>query len=56
MKKVHYRVFEPDCRYQGQSEFDYQHQTICGYVRDIVTVYPIEVTCKFCLKLMCPDP
>jgi hypothetical protein len=36
----------------GQSKHEYDHSTICGYVRDNITVHDNEVTCKLCLREM----
>ena len=50
MSKTHYRVVGIDCRNQGQSEYEFNHQTACGYVRDDVSIDPGKVTCKLCLR------
>ena len=48
--KRHKRVLGPDCRSQGQTEFEYSHTTACGYVRVIVTLKDTEVTCAHCKR------
>ena len=55
MSKVHLKVRGVDCRGQGQSEYEYTHQSACGYVREEVRVMEHEVTCKFCLSLIKKD-
>jgi hypothetical protein len=50
MKKTHYKIYGNDNRAQGQSEFEYSHQTACGYVRENVTTNCSDVDCKWCLK------
>ena len=49
-KAVHLQVTGVDCRNQGQSEYEYRHQTACGYVRHKVTFIISDVTCKICLR------
>ena len=48
--KTHLKVSGFDCRDQGQTEFEYSHQTACGYVRKEVTTNGDGVDCKLCLK------
>jgi len=48
--KIHLKVTGVDAREQGQTQFEYDHQSACGYVRSLVVTNPSLVTCKFCLK------
>lgn len=48
--KVHLQHKALDCRDMGQTEFEYNNQSLCGYVRDIVSSSVSDVTCKLCLK------
>lgn len=48
--KAHLKVLGADRRDSGQSDFDYEHQTACGYVRDNVTESMDAVDCKLCLR------
>jgi hypothetical protein len=50
MAKTHYKISGNDHRSQGQSEFEYSHQTACGYVRESVTTNGDYVDCKWCLN------
>lgn len=50
MTKTHYKITGIDASSQGQTYFEYTHQTACGYVRDNVTNNGDEVDCKLCLK------
>ena len=50
MIKTHLKVSGVDCRGQGQTDFEYEHQTACGYVRDDVTRDGDGVDCKLCLN------
>lgn len=50
MSKTHLKVSGVDARCMGQSNYDYNHQTACGYVRDNVTRNEDEVDCKLCLR------
>jgi hypothetical protein len=52
MSKVHLKVTGVDCRNIGQTEFEYLHQTSCGYVRKEVSAIEDEVTCFYCLSLV----
>lgn len=49
-KKTHYKIEGVDARHLGQSEFEYTHQSACGYVRDNVSEDGDMVDCKLCLK------
>lgn len=46
---IHKRIIL-DARNQGQTQYEYEHSTICGYVRDHVSFRNKAVTCKACLK------
>lgn len=48
--KTHLKIVGVDCRNMGQSEYDFTHQTACGYVRDNVTTNEDDVDCKLCLR------
>ena len=48
--KVHLKVSGVDARHQGQTQFEYDHQAACGYVRDLVSTKESQVTCFFCKK------
>ena len=48
--KTHFKVTGVDARDKGQTEFEYTHQTACGYVRDNVTMDGDKVDCKLCLR------
>lgn len=50
MGKVHYKVRGVDARSMGQSQFEYDHQAACGYVRDNVTADENKVSCFYCKK------
>ena len=50
MAKTHFKVAGIDCRSLGQTQYEYSHQTACGYVRDNVTRDGDGVDCKVCLK------
>jgi len=50
MKKIHLKMLDVDARDSAQSEFEYTHQTACGYVRDNVTRDVGKVTCFFCQR------
>ena len=52
MSKVHLKITGVDCREQGQTLHEYNHQALCGYVRDNVTVYAALVDCKICIREM----
>lgn len=48
MPKIHFNSKLFDARAQGQTEFEYNHQTLCGYVRDNVTTDREKVMCFYC--------
>lgn len=49
--KTHFKITGVDCRKSHtQTEFEYSHQTACGYVRDKVTESGVLVDCKHCLR------
>ncbi|WP_063661489.1 hypothetical protein [Aliivibrio fischeri] len=50
MAKIHLKTTGVDARASGQTEFEYTHQTACGYVRDNVTTNMDAVDCKHCLR------
>ena len=50
MSKVHIRHRAVDYRHMSQTQYEYDHQTGCGYVRENVTYDGDFVTCKLCLK------
>ena len=50
MAKTHLKAFGADYRDQGQTEYDYNHQSACGYVRANVTSNADNVDCKYCLN------
>ncbi|OEE38252.1 hypothetical protein A1QO_02425 [Vibrio genomosp. F10 str. ZF-129] len=50
MAKTHLKVSGVDARESGQTQFEYDHQTACGYVRDSVTRNMDHVDCKHCLR------
>ena len=50
MLKTHLKITGIDARDMGQTEYEYQHQTACGYVRGKVTRNSDRVDCKLCLK------
>lgn len=50
MAKVHLRVLGVDKRNEGQTDFEHQHQSACGYVRNNVTTKYFEVTCLYCKR------
>ena len=52
MSKIHLKIKGVDCRGMGQTEFEYSHQSACGYVRKEVRVMENEVTCFYCLNLI----
>lgn len=47
---IHYKTLGRDFRNAGQSNYEYSHQTMCGFVRDDLTKNPVKVTCKLCLR------
>ncbi len=50
MAKTHLKITGVDCRDRGQTQFEFTHQTACGYVRDNVTTNMDEVDCFYCLR------
>ena len=46
----HYKIAGVDARDRGQTEFEYTHQSACGYVRNNVTRDGDAVDCKSCLR------
>lgn len=52
MFKVHKFERGSDCRNMGQSDFEYEHTAVCGYVRKNVTKDDSKVTCFYCKKQM----
>jgi len=48
--KMHLRIKGVDARSQGQTDYEYSHQTACGYVRSCVTPHKAYVDCKLCVK------
>lgn len=50
MPKTHLKITGVDARDCGQTEFEYTHQTACGYVRDNVTRNMDKVDCRLCLR------
>jgi len=51
MAKTHFKVRGVDARDNGQTEYEYNHQTACGYVRNNVTKNKDEVDCFYCQRL-----
>ncbi|MBT2909681.1 hypothetical protein PL84_03675 [Vibrio anguillarum] len=50
MAKTHLKVKGIDARNSGQTQYEYEHQTACGYVRDNVTRDMDSVDCFYCLR------
>jgi hypothetical protein len=50
MPKCHLKVTGVDARNHGQTEYEYNHQTACGYVRDNVTTNKVKVDCFYCKR------
>ncbi|AIW22330.1 hypothetical protein F0267_01430 [Vibrio coralliilyticus] len=50
MAKTHLKVSGVDARNSGQTQFEFTHQTACGYVRDNVTRNMDHVNCFYCLR------
>ena len=50
MSKKHLKIDGVDARAQGQTDFEYEHQTACGYVRENITRDGDGVECKLCLN------
>jgi len=49
---IHKRVVGINYRDQGQTEYEYQHTSLCGYVRKNVSFDDKEVTCFYCKRLL----
>ena len=49
-RKTHLKVGGVDYRTGGQTEYEYNHQALCGFVRDNVTPDKSAVDCCHCLK------
>jgi len=54
--ETHKYKFTGDHRSQGQTLFEMNHTTACGYVRDSVTEIDRLVTCKICRNEMAKPP
>ena len=50
--KMHFKVVGPDCRNQGQTDYEFNHTAACGYVRKAITESTDRVDCFYCLKQM----
>ncbi|CAH1598981.1 hypothetical protein FWP33_18750 [Vibrio parahaemolyticus] len=50
MAKTHLKITGVDARNSGQTQFEYTHQTACGYVRNQVTTNMDNVDCFYCLR------
>ena len=53
--KVHKFKRGLDYRDSGQTEFEYTHSTLCGYVRKNVVYYKTDnkkITCFYCKRLL----
>ena len=50
--KKHLKILGVDYRDEGQTQFEYNHQSLCGYVRKNVTRDAVLVTCKKCLSII----
>jgi hypothetical protein len=48
--KIHMFLRGKDFRNSGQTDYEYNHSTECGYVRDDITYNTDKVTCKLCLR------
>ena len=48
--KTHLRILGVDRRNQGQTEYEHDHQTACGYVRCAVTFSQDAVDCFYCIR------
>lgn len=49
--KTHLKVSGVDCRNIGQTQYEYEHQTACGYVRKNITTDKEKVTCYYCKRI-----
>ena len=50
MAKTHLKVSGVDFRGSSQTQFEYDHQTACKYVRKNVTRDKSKVDCFYCLR------
>ncbi|HHE0459689.1 TPA: hypothetical protein ACN331_002526 [Vibrio parahaemolyticus] len=50
MAKTHLNVPGVDARDSGQTQFEFTHQTACGFVREQVTTNKDSVDCFYCLR------
>ncbi|MFU7504045.1 hypothetical protein ACA544_02585 [Vibrio cholerae] len=50
MAKTHLKISGVDKRNSGQTQFEFEHQTACGYVRDNVTTNMDAADCFYCLR------
>ncbi len=50
MNKTHLKVNGADYRDSGQTEYEYEHQAACGYVRKSVSRNEDSVDCRHCLN------
>ncbi|MBF4340770.1 hypothetical protein EAY39_08200 [Vibrio anguillarum] len=50
MAKTHLKITGVDARDKGQTDYEYSHQTACGYVRSNVTRNMDSVDCFYCLR------
>ena len=48
--KTHLKITGVDCRDSGQRQWEYDHQTACGYVRRYITRNKDDVDCFYCLR------
>ena len=49
---MHLQVPGVDYRKHGQTNYEFEHQAACGYVRKYVTRDKKIVECKYCLNVM----
>jgi len=54
-RKTHKRVSGPDHRNAGQTTYEFEHTSACGYVRGNLARHDDEVTCKVCLRKLAKD-
>lgn len=50
MSKAHLKVTRQASRHQTMSDFDFNHQSACGYIRDNATKNIEKVNCFYCLR------
>jgi len=50
--KTHFMKKGADYRGCGQTDFEYANNSLCGYVRKLVTENEGMVTCYYCKRLM----